>query len=291
MKSLFLSTLLCCAAALGAQDLPVTNVYSFRIQPTADGALQLSNPRYLTAWNARGYNNQPSFLQPNELLLTVGMTGRAQTDIHLLDLTALTRTRLLATGESEYSARGSADGKAFYTVRVDTETPSLQRLWRFSRTLADRGTVVLPDARRVGYYHWLDADRVAYFDVGTPNTLVVANLRYGTTQRLTPDIGRCFQALPNGDMAYVHKVTPTRWEIKALDRQTLASRVLAETLAGSEDFVVLEDSSLLMGKGSKLFRYVAGKWREAADLSKYRLRKITRLAHNGAGVLVVVNAE
>ena len=288
MKWLFLLLVGALARPAAAQDLPVTNVYTFKMQPTADGALQLSAPRFLTAFNARGYNNQPSFLSPNELLLTVGMAGRSQTDIHLIDLKALTRTRLLATGESEYSPQAAADGETFYTVRVDAETPGLQRLWRFNRNLADKGTVVLPDAGRVGYYHWLDTDRVAYFDVGTPNTLVVANTTRNTTQRLTPDIGRCFQALPNGNLAYVHKVTPTRWVIKELDRQTLASTPLTETLAGSEDFLVLEDGSLLMAKGSKLFRYTGDRWREASNLSKYRLRKITRLARNGQGLLVVV---
>ena len=288
MKNLFIFLLLSGSVLATAQDLPATKVFTFRMQPTADGALQLSQPRYWTAFNEGGYNNQPSFLSPTELLLTVGMEGGTQTDIHLIDLVARTRTRLLATGESEYSPRVSADGDYFYAVRVDAETPGLQRLWRFHRQLAGRGEVVLPEAQRVGYYHWLGPQRVAYFDVGTPNTLVVANLAYGTRQRLTPDIGRCFQALPNGDMAYVHKVTPTRWVIKALDGQTLASTTLTETLAGSEDFLVLEDGSLLMGKGSKLFRYTGERWREASDLGRYRLRKITRLARNDRGTLVVV---
>ena len=275
--------------AVHGQELPVSQVYAFQYQAVADGGIQLSKPRFLTAFNRTGYNNQPSFRQPGVFYLTVQQADRNQTDIYEFDLAAGTRTRLLATGESEYSAQVSADGDHFYTVRVDAETPGVQRLWQFSTRLKDKGTVLLPDAKRIGYYQWLDAERVAYFEVGNPNTLVVANLTYRTAQRLTPDIGRCLQLLPNGNLAYLHKITPTQWSIKELDKRTLTSKVLAPALSGSEDFLPLSDGSLLMGKGSKLWRYLDGEWKVAADLSKYGITRINRMARDGKGTLLLVN--
>ena len=61
--------------------------------------------------------------------------------------------------------------------------------------------------------------------------------------------------------------------------------------AGSEDFTLLTDGTLLTGSNAKLFQFKASRdadWKEVADLSKFGVKKITRLAASKDGKLAVV---
>jgi hypothetical protein len=64
------------------------------------------------------------------------------------------------------------------------------------------------------------------------------------------------------------------------------------TLAGTEDFEIMEDGSFLMGKGSKLYRYdpkaEVPVWKEIADLKEYEISSITRLTLSKGGKLALV---
>ena len=61
--------------------------------------------------------------------------------------------------------------------------------------------------------------------------------------------------------------------------------------AGSEDFVIAADGAFLAGQGAKLFQYDPRRqndWLEIADLSRYGVQRITRLALGADGKLAVV---
>ena len=277
--------------ALTAQDLPTSNVFLLDIEK-ADSIFLFKNPKYLTAFNSRGYNNQPSFLSKTELLLTVQTPTDNQTDIYLLDLEKKTKLRMTKTPESEYSAKPTPGNLYFSCVRVELDEANSQRLWQYPLDRGDKGKSSLRYLRGVGYYHWLDRYTVALFNVATTNYLSVADTRDESSRHLAPDVGRCFGTSPNGRLVFVHKITDGNWMLKAMNKATLQTQEIIRTLPGAEDFAILSDGTILMGRGSRLYKFHPVKdkdWVEMADLKNIGISSITRMAVSGDNKLAVVN--
>ena len=274
-----------------SQDLPISNIFLLNMEKV-DSILVFKNPKLLTAFNPSGYNNQPSFVSNTELMLTVQMPEEDQTDIYLLDLEKKTKLRVTKTPESEYSAKSVPGNLYFSVVRVELDEERSQRLWQYPLDRGDKGKAVFRYLRGVGYYHWLDRYTVALFNVATTNYLSIADTRDESSRHLAPDVGRCFQTSPNGRLVFVHKITDGNWMIKAMNKNTLQVQEIIRTLPGAEDFVVLPDGTILMGKGSRLYKYHPlddKEWEEMADLKTVGISNITRMAVSGDGKLAIVN--
>ncbi|HHH49361.1 MAG TPA: hypothetical protein ENK52_00085, partial [Saprospiraceae bacterium] len=52
-------------------QLPSTNLYSFKMNQVTDSLFIFSQPKFLTAFNQQGYNNQPKFINNEEIYFTV----------------------------------------------------------------------------------------------------------------------------------------------------------------------------------------------------------------------------
>jgi len=285
-----LAVLLFMAGPATAQDLPASNIFLLELE-WRDSVLLFKNPQFLTNFNPTGYNNQPAFLSNSDLLITVGMANEAQTDIYLLDLDKKQKTRLTKTAESEFSPQPTPDNLYFSVVRVETDADRSQRLWQYPLDRKDAGKPVFRFLRGVGYYHWLDRFKVALFNVATTNYLSLGDTRDESTQHLSPDVGRCFQTSPNGRLVFVHKVTSDHWVIKAMDKNTLDVQVITPTLPGAEDFVILDNGAILMGKGSRFYTFHPLKndgWKEAVDLKDIGVYNVSRMALSKDGKLAVV---
>lgn len=279
---------------LTAQDLPNTNVYALDMT-FRDTLVQFTNPKFLTDFNKNGYNNQPAFLSNSELLMTVQLEGDSQTDIYLFDLANKTKVRMTKTAESEYSAKPAPGDLYFSVVRMETDAEQSQRLWQYPLDRADSGRPVFRFLRGIGYYQWLDRFTVALFNVGaTNNYLTIGNTRDGSTRQMAPNIGRCFQVSPSGRLVFVHKVTKDRWVLKAMDKSTMQTEEIIRTLPGSEDFVILKNGALLMGKGSRLYTFHPNRdkdWMEMVDLKNLGIYNITRLDARGNKLVLVNGGE
>ncbi|MCC6726315.1 MAG: hypothetical protein IT258_17540 [Saprospiraceae bacterium] len=281
------------ASLVVAQDLPVSNIYLFKTS-VQDSGLALSEPQFLTVFNKNGYNNQPAFLNNNELLIASAGPNDRQTDIYLLDLVAKTKMRMTRTAESEFSPKPTPDNLYFSVVRVETDADRTQRLWQYPLDRQDEGKPSFRYLRGVGYFHWLDKFKVALFNItsGDLNYLSLADTRDAAIANLSPSIGRCFGTSPNGKLVYVHKVNDSNWIIKALDKNSLEVTEITKTISGAEDFAIMKDGAIIMGKGSRLYRYHPVKsktWQEIADLKKQGITNITRLAASSDGKLAIVN--
>ncbi|MCF8247902.1 MAG: hypothetical protein K9J37_22225 [Saprospiraceae bacterium] len=281
------------AASAFGQDLPTCNIYLFETS-MRDTLLTLTNPQFLTDFNKSGYNNQPSFINNSELLISSAAPSDRQTDIYLLDLAAKTKLRLTQTAESEFSPKPTPDNLFFSVVRVETDADRSQRLWQYPLDRRDEGKSVFRFLRGIGYYHWLDRFKVALFNITSANLnyLSMADTRDAAIANLSPSVGRCFQTSPNGRLVYVHKITDGNWVIKALDKNTLEVDEIVNTISDAEDFVIMKDGAIVMGKGSRVYRYhpLHGKnWQEVADLKRIGVNNITRMAVSGDGKLAIVN--
>ena len=284
--------------AITAQaQMPKTNLFLFEINQKADSLFIFRKPKFLNSFNPNGYNNQPHFINPTELYLTVQMPeDTTQTDIYSLNLTSNILTQVTSTVEGEFSPAympsSNMGGGKFSAVRVENaDNTTMQRLWQFPVNRSNNGFPVFKTLDKIGYYCWLSPSKVALFVVGPPNQLVIADVNTERTTNITSNVGRCLQKFPDQSLAFVHK-TANRWVIKKLNPITRRSQEIIPMLPGSEDFIVMPDGSLVMGSGSKLYHFrpsIDRDWREIADLSFYGINNISRLAFNGEKQLAVVS--
>ncbi|MBC8155315.1 MAG: PD40 domain-containing protein, partial [Bacteroidetes bacterium] len=183
----------------------------------------------------KGYDNQPSFTPDGKSLLFTSIREDGQADSYRYNLRQRTTTQLTRTPESEYSPVVTPDRTHFSVIRVEKD--QTQRLWKFPLS-SGKGEpmLVLEKVKPVGYHCWLSADSLALFVLGTPNTLQLVRVSTGDTVRVEESIGRSLHRIPGKNaVSFVHKRTPTDWEINQLDLQTRRITLIARALEGSED--------------------------------------------------------
>lgn len=291
---LALGLVLATAWPASAQRLDHTDILLFSMIRNVDSTWEVEAPRFLTAFNRQGYNNQPAFFSDNELYVTVQTPeDTTQTDIFALDLTSRTLTRVTATATTaEYSPTLMPGGRRFSSVRVEED--GNQRLWSFPVDRSDNGQPEFPGILNVGYHCWLHDTLAALFivgDNGAPHTLGTAGVRSQQFRRIAYNVGRCLLTLPNGQLAFVTKTTEKTWFLKTWNPLKPLPEIVTTMPAGSEDFAVLPDGTYICGNGARLMQFRPGRattWKIIADLSKYGVTSVTRLAASRDGKLVVV---
>lgn len=280
-KKLFFTGTLLTTFLLTQAQSPKSNVFLFDIRKASDTLFKLTKPRYLTAFNARGYNNQPAFFSNSELYITVQTPFDAQPDLYLLDLDKKTRTRVTESNEGEFSPSRMPDYYNFSAIRQEINgRDTLLRLWQFPIDRLTNGKPVFKYLNNIGYYCWLDARRVAVYILKDGNYLAIADIGTDEQNRFATNVGRCFLKMPNGNIAYVQKNAGGEWLLMEKFTNRNESKKIVNTLPGVEDFSIMPDGTFIMGRGSKLYkfnRFSDKDWMEIADLRFYGIKNISRL--------------
>ena len=274
-------------------QLPNTQVYAFDLGRDGAGFTFL-RCKMLTSFNPYGYNNQPQWINNNELYLAVQFPNDTnQTDIWSLSLINNVITRVTATPESEYSPTLMPDRRSISCVRVDAGRSTTQRLWSYPIDRTSQGKDLLSLHPGVGYHCWLSDKKLALFMVeGSNNYLKLVNAEDQSSIQLTGGIGRSLARMNDGKLAYVQKQTAKQWLIKTMDPLSYAGTTIAETVPGSEDFALLSDGTFLMGLGSKMYAmYPADpqkQWIEVANLAQFGIYNIKRLSVSREGDKIAI---
>ena len=284
-------TLTFCTISAFAQ-YPATNIYVMNMDRVGDDYFKFYNPIFVNSDNMGGYNNQPHFINDNELLVTSSRDNK-QTDIFSYNFNTHAVTQLSNTKSvSEFSPTIIPNTtNKFSTVCIE-EDGKTQRLWEY--TYGNKNIIrkmVLDDVFDVGYHEWLNPNQVALFIVGTPHTMKIANVVTERVENYTSNIGRCMKTLSNGDLLFVQK-SDGGWKLKRLDIINLDITTIAPTLVDSEDFALLSDGTVIMGKGDKLYKLNVNRdrqWAVIADLGGFNLNKITRIAVSDNKIAIVGN--
>ena len=281
------------AITLQAQDLPKCNMYLFTMTK-GGGKITLKSPKFLTAFNSNGYNNQPSFIDENQILFTTNYYSLDQTEIARFDLFEESLTRVTYTDESEYSPAQVPDKTDISCVRVeaDGKTQSLSTYPQDGIGYAKR---YLNNTSNVGYYNWMDAKTVALFLVEAPNhNLAIADPKSERRKIILDKIGRTLKKSKDGNLIFIHKQTEDEWYIKSYDLNTNRSKTLITAIRGEEDFELLNDDTILMGSGAVLYRFDPKKstksWEKIIDLSSYGIKDISRITSK-KNKLVIVSTD
>ncbi|MBK9491410.1 MAG: hypothetical protein IPO07_23405 [Haliscomenobacter sp.] len=301
MKTRLLLLLAICAQLSLYAQPPASNLYLFNVKKVGDTLFQFSAPKFLSAFNPKGYNNHPFFFNNNELYISTQSPQESQPEIYSLNLSTGTRTRVTDTPDGEYSPRPIGDGQNFSAVRMEFPPgDTLQRLWQFPINRSNKGKPVFTDIDNVGYYLWLSTRELLMFLVAKPNQLVKVELGNPRKEVIAVNPGRCIRQILGTGAYFVQKSTSFSqpWKIMKWDQRTVGRYQVSDvvnTLNGSEDFAVMSDGSLIMGNGSVLYRFRPGvdrSWRKMADFSNYNIQKITRIEispDNGKVVFVGQN--
>lgn len=266
-------------------QLPQSNIYLFNMRQVSDSLFEFNQPRYLTAFNPTGYNNQPSFFTNDELYISSQLPSMEQPEIYLLNLKDETKLRVTETQEGEFSPMRMPDFYNFSAIRQEyINRDTVIRLWQFPLDRLTNGKPVFKYLQGIGYYCWINSKEVAVFVIDNPSYLALTNVDSDDLIPLATDVGRCIKKLPNGNLSFVQRNEAGLWQIMELSlyrRGNYQPQPIITALPGTEDFAVLPDGSYIMGKGSKLYKFNRFRdedWIEIADMRYYNITNISRIA-------------
>jgi len=277
---------------LGAQ-LPNSNIYMFNFKKIGQ-EYNISQAQLLTGFNTNGYNNQPSFNGDDIIYLTTNYYDSLQTEIASLRLYDNTLERISYTPQSEYSPMKVPYTSKISCVRVESPD-STQHLVLYPLGDNDSGVEKpMETIDNLGYYNWLDRSTLAMFLVNPPHhVLAFADLEMERKRTIIDKVGRTLKTDRDGLLYFVHKMDKGNWYIKSYDPQSNNIKLIQPTVEDREDFELLNNGSILMGKGSELFINEPNKgsadniWRKIADFSHIGIENITRIVVRKNKLLIV----
>jgi len=271
----------------GADLLPAqggTDIYAATLT-VRGSSITVGRPRNLT--KRAGYDNQPAFAD-EEMILFTSILDDGQSDIYRIGFTEGRSIRVTGGAVSDYSATLMPDGTGFSVIRVEPD--STQRLWRIP-WMQGHQTVMLPELKPVGYHIWVREGAIGAFVLGRPNALVLADPRTGRVDTLSRNIGRAFARVWGRDaFTYAQLAGDTVW-ISEVDVRTRAVRRLMQAPPGGEYHFWTLDGQCIASSGTRLYRWIDGRWDVLADFAELGVKSITRLAVSPAGDKIAFVAE
>lgn len=280
-----ITTLLLCGCALYGQ--PDTEVYLFDLTTDSSGT-QLSNQRNIS--NNKGYDNQPSFYNDNQVLFA--STRNGQTDIAAYNVQDSEIAWINDTGfGSEYSPTKIPGQKAVSAIRLDTN--GLQRLYRYD--FETGSSELLVKNLVIGYHVWFNDHIIlsAVLADGGLN-LVRSNLKDGTNVTLQKNIGRSLHNIPNTQrISYVSKETDD-WEIKSIDPLSGTTEKIVGIGKESEDYCWLINGTIVLSNKNYLLKFDAktdNSWILLKTFTDPNIWNISRVATNSTSTQMAIVSE
>ena len=266
-------------------QLPSTSIHQFKYVET-DGGMSLLSPKYLTDFNPGGYNNQPSFFDSDNLIISSNLNEPGFTDIVKLNLRKyefeyLTKTKKI----SEFSPTKMPNGTHYSVIRQEGEQ---QLLWAYPFDGKDGGYPLLK-IEDVGYHFWLNENQIALFRVTDPISFSIASIESQRVVDKLNNIGRCFKMDSEGNLLFVQKINEDFWYLKKYNLET--DKITVVTEIDVEDFEVLPSGSYLKASKGKLYRMTSrdDNWKQVADLEQYGLNEVNRMAVYRNKLILVSN--
>ncbi len=275
-------------------QLPNTDIWLLDIKAGKDTII-LSNPVNIT--NRVGYDNQPAFSPDGNSILYTSIRDEKQSDIYTYNIKTKTTTQFTNTPTtSEYSPNFTPDGTAISVVMVEPD--STQRLWEFPLK-GGAPKLVMDKVDSIGYYCWLDNTHAALFLITIPFKFIITDI---TTQESTAPIrdtvGRSFRLVKTkGEKKLFYSSYRGIYSLNLAGKKETKCETIKKF--EGEDFCFIEPQKIIMGDGPKLYLNWFGlsgddgkfDWNELTDLSKYGIKKITRIAISPDGRKMAIVAE
>ncbi|AVR44524.1 hypothetical protein C7S20_04185 [Christiangramia fulva] len=275
----FLFILLVSFSVFG-QKIPDTHIFLFDIK-TENNDFEIGKGKIIS--QNKGYNNQPSFYDNEELIysgIRDGETDIAQYNLKNSKTSWISNT---PTG-SEFSPQRIPETTDIAAVRL--ETSGLQLLYKYDYQTG-KSKVLIPGAK-IGYFAFYDQNKLLAAELGGSGLdLMSYDLEKNSSEKIITNIGRSIQKVPgNTTMSYTLPNDEGNFDIYLFDPDTGKSFFVCELPDGTQDFTWLDANRILTGVGSKLYifdTFGGEAWVKVADLTEYGITGITRLAVNAYG--------
>jgi hypothetical protein len=230
------------------------------------------------------YDNQPNFINEYQLVFSAA-DENGNHDIIVYNFNTDKFTNLSKTEDrSEFSPTLTDCGQ--YVSAVVMEPDSTQRLWLYPTNFGEP-ELLYDDIAPVGYYDWYD-NKAAMFVLGSPNKLVYAKGK-GNIMDIDSEIGRSVKRRPNtSQIGYLSMKSPKETlaglelAIRTFDIESGQAEVLGFGLAGSLDFIWLDQNYLLMAQGNGIYRKKTtdSEWEFLGKIESSTHQNITRMAYS-----------
>ncbi len=235
-----------------------------------------------------GYDNQPYFSRGGRSIFYSSATEGFQADIYRYNQQSGKKERITQTPESEYSPMGMPDGRHLSVVRIDMD--GTQRLYSIKPD-GSNATQIILTTDTIGYYVWIDAERVAIFALGEPFTLRILHVENQTSRTVASNIGRSLAMIPDTKLISFVDKSDSTWVLKSYDPDTDKQKNIVAMPDSTEDYTWLSDGRVLAGYNGKVLIFDPEKdkkWRMAFDLSGTIAENFYRLAVSPTGGLMAV---
>lgn len=247
-----------------------------------DGKYTFTNGKNIT--NNKGYDNQPSFsLDGKSILFTSGRRNN-NFDIYEYHLGDGKISPIITSENGEYTAK-EFDANTIHFVREDKDGQGMS-VWKYDRR-TKKETPALKNKEPVAYYAfnalgeslvWIRYAFMMHF-VHPEKSInrYVANYAQPSVPHLIPK---------TNNFSFMQRHPDDSLWIKEFNPSSQAIRPLIQSKDGKKDYCWMTDRSLLIGSGSKLYRFnekTDKNWQEIADLSSFGIKEITRMAVSSDG--------
>ncbi len=298
-SSFFVSAFVCTLIWTGAfqtsvfSQLPESSVYlvpfPHQVLDTISHPAAISSYTLLSTFHPNGYNNQPFFSKPETLFISSGSGVR--TNLYRLNIESLEKTQITDTRESEFSPGVQSETGNLSFIRLEED--GAQRLWVVPANFTSYGSPLTPVDLKVGYYQWLNANRLALFVLReNHNELIVWNTFSGQEEVLTDRPGRSMHVNEEGHLYYVMRRGQNLYHIFRYEPETGENTLVVRMPAGgSQDFCIGPEGILITATEGLIMGFRPGKdssWKPLMRLRGMEQYTISRLAANGDGFLSFV---
>ena len=269
-------------------QLPASHIYQLEIITDAQQQRRLQHLTLLTSNNPNGYNNHPHLAGDSLLFYSRAKAGDLNPDIYKLNLLNGKLVPFTKTPEGEYSAIIGPNIKDIHILRMEFwPGDTLQRIWTLPLNGQNQGKPLFINRTNIGYFRWVAANGVITFELGNPTTLWYRKTDESISTMITEMPGRCFRVSNNGLLYFLQKAKPGEpsfiYRTKATYTPESPKIPIIMPLNQQEDFAVFKDGTLIMAEGNKIYQFHPDKnanWELLADLSRYPIKKISRLEIN-----------
>lgn len=274
-----------------------TEIFLFDLKIT-NGHVTISNGVNIT--NHRGYDNQPFFHPTEPVIYYSSFDDSARSDIKFYDYKTKQTANFTFTREREYSPTVTPDGN-FISCILQRDNGA-QDLVKYP--IHGGKPTVLISHLKVGYHAWAGDNKLFLFvlDDSVHNSLHHYYLEKDADTVVAENIGRSLHKIPaQNAMSFVQKISDGQFVIKKFDLNSGVINSIIPALPGQDQLCWLQNSTILMSDGSKIFYYHEDaftelkdrKWQPAiieGDASM--LKGVTRLATNSDNTkLAIVVSE
>ena len=268
-----------------------TEIYLLDIQ-FKNNQLNLSHGKNIS--NHPGYDSQPFFHRSQPVIYYASFNDSGRSEIKMYNYQNDITRNLTFTNEREYSPTLTPDGK-FISCIIQRDNGA-QDLGKYP--VEGGEPIILIDKLTVGYHAWIDNNSLLLFvlDDTVSNSLHYYNLLTKEDKVLVKNPGRSLHKIPGKEaLSFIEKKSDNEWLIREFDVKTQSVTTITTTLPKREDLCWLNDGTILMSDGTKLYSFNAKKekdWIEIAMPATISTKGISRLAVNKANdKLAIVMAE